>query len=108
MQRIVNGHYADPNSTRDITGITPIEFEFLVRCIQQYHFSITKLIEASPQEQDEFFSSMAETQIAKDMNATVDGIKKAAEKIKQQFETDYGISYNFLKAINQPYPGATY
>lgn len=30
MERIVHGHYADPNSTRDITGITPDEFSFLI------------------------------------------------------------------------------
>lgn len=29
MKRIVNGHFADPNSTRDITGISMTDFELL-------------------------------------------------------------------------------
>lgn len=37
MKRIVNGHYADPNSTRDIVEISPEEFEEIKFAFRHQH-----------------------------------------------------------------------
>lgn len=108
MQRIVHGHYADPNSTRDIIGITPVEFEFLIRVIQQYHVSLLKLAESSHNERVEFARQLAESVLGIDANVTKEDMQNAINITLQQFESDYGISYKFLRDLNQPYPGADY
>lgn len=108
MERIVHGHYADPNSTRDIVGITPVEFEFLIRCIQQYHHSVLKLAEASPEERKAFFKQLASSNLLDVNDVTEEDLMKASDKMLEAFENDYGTSYEFLKALNQPYPGADY
>lgn len=108
MQRIVNGHYADPNSTRDITGITPAEFEFLVRCLQYYHFACLKFCEGSQEEQEDFIKQIAKISFGVENNLSIENLREVALKVKEQYTLDYGISYTFLAAINQPYPGADY
>jgi hypothetical protein len=108
MERIVHGHYADPNSTRDIVGITPVEFEFIIRCIQQHHIAMYKFAEASEEERINLVDQIKASLMFNEMGVTGEKLDEAASKMLQQFQEDYGISYEILKVINQPYPGADY
>ncbi len=105
MQRIVNGHFADPNSTRDITGITPEEFKCLIEILCEKYKSIEQVYGMDENERDKILFQI-ELQINPD--ADMQKVKKQAKETFEKWTDQYRIIYNFLTAINQPYPGAEY
>lgn len=103
MERIVNGYYDDPKSTRDILGITPTEFELLISCLQEQYNAATKFFELSEDEKVAIAGSLSvfgpEGVVSK---------KDIVEIVENIFITRYELVYKILSEINQPYPGATY
>ena len=108
MERIVNGHYADPNSTRDLIGITPTEFSCLVSTLQNQYKQCEVIFGLS----DEGIKQMIIgnlgifDKIASDIDwdTVTNKIDAFREYMSQQRDTLLEI----IAAINQPYPGADY
>lgn len=108
MERIVNGHYADPESTRDIVGLTPFQFETIISGLQFFHKSLEMLLSSTPEMRKAFLMS----DVSKDMIGVDEVDFEAQEKhlIEREeiYVQQYHETYEILKAINQPYPGAEY
>lgn len=109
MQRIVNGHYADPNSTRDIVGITPKQFNIIIGVLQQSYQAIELMLSAEPEKRRLFFQAGLDAELLPDgAPQTADGVE-AELLFKEEQEIDrMNTIYEILKDINQPYPGAVY
>lgn len=107
MKRIVHGHYADPDSTRDIIGITHAEFETMITALQHYHKSMELLLSSTPEERKLFFEAGLASMID-DPECTADKIEDAMRLTEEKNINHYNTSYEILSAINQPYPGAEY
>ncbi len=108
MERIINGHYDDPDSTRDIIGITPHQFEILIMILQQFHVSTQEMLTATEEERKDLFKRMASSQLVKSMGQDERDFEMVVKDLEKQLIEGYNVSYEFLAAINQPYPGANY
>lgn len=93
MKRIVHGDPADPKSTRDIVGIKPAEYEFLIGLFQGAVIGY-ELITALGNEY------MLES-LAEQAGIPISEMKKIKEQSKEEAE-------KWLIALNQPYPGKEY
>lgn len=114
MVKVVNGHHSDPGSTRDLIGITPAEFDLLVRLLQEKYKGIKQvflmpdesleqllnLIKESDPESFSWFNNKPEFK----------NLDKAGQLdfVRTFFSNDYNLIYKILADINQPYPGANY
>ncbi|RTL56247.1 MAG: hypothetical protein EKK37_17390 [Sphingobacteriales bacterium] len=103
MERIVNGYYADPNSTRDLVNISPEEFALIVEALQMMYNTIDILMMADSSER----MNMAKLSLTI-QNKDVEFPELTDGDVVYLFGEKQGIIYNILKEINQPYPGATY
>lgn len=100
MQRIVNGHYANPDSTRDLLGITQGEFELIIRIIQERIKGLDMLFELP-----EDSRAVALQQMAEMHSLDVGDAYKTMQQLEDYFTNDYNLMYKILSDINQPYPG---
>jgi hypothetical protein len=105
MERKVNGHFDDPNSTRDITGITPEEFNVLINLLIQKYESTEIMFSMDIDKRKELVLKSA---IAFDLDAISTGYDKFIDGVLNKMAEEYNIIYKFLQEINQPYPGADY
>ncbi len=108
MERIIHGHYADPDSTRDIIGITPHQFEILIMILQQFHVSTQEMLTATEEERADLFKRMATSKIGRNMGQDERGLDMMIRDMENDLINSYNVSYEFLAGINQPYPGASY
>jgi|CXWL01.1.fsa_nt_gi hypothetical protein len=110
MQRIVHGHYADPESTRDITGIKKKEFEMLVAALKHYNQSYDMLLSATATERKSFFVSTVNSGIVSEYPGCNDPeeFEQAIKYLEDDLIEKNNIVYEILVAINQSYPGAEY
>lgn len=107
MERIVNGHYADPKSTRDIIGITPAEFEVIIASLIQYHASLEMILSSTTEQRQGLFQSVVDNDLADNGQNALD-IEQNLIKNEERLVVHYDRTYKILTAINQPYLGASY
>lgn len=111
MERIVHGHFADPQSTRDIVGIKPEEFEVIIEALQQLHKTYFAFLAATEEQQVDLIKQVMSTEI----DDEIIDIKPGEQEIIRSFDNKnetmigfYNLSYTILSELNQPYPGAEY
>lgn len=99
IKKIVHGHFADPSSTRDITGLSGTHLECLVNVLQACQLGGAMLAEMSLEEAREYFQSYNNGAILNDqeVKTTLENELLAAKYLGE-----------ILEAINQPYEGAIY
>lgn len=99
IKRIVHGHFADPSSTRDITGLSGTHLECLINVLQACHMGGAMLAEMSLDEARQYFQSYnnGATLTDDEVRATINNEMLAAKHLTE-----------ILEAINQPYEGAIY
>lgn len=103
MERIVNGYYDDPNSTRDIRGILPNEFNVIVRALQAQYKAYSALLLASDEERLRFAELAA---IATGTTINKSNLKDLSSiKVRLYVAMELGSIDKILTDINQPYPG---
>ncbi|MBS1635238.1 MAG: hypothetical protein JST26_04890 [Bacteroidetes bacterium] len=98
IKRIVHGDFADPNSTRDITGLSGKHLEVLVNVLQACILGAEMLTQMNPKEAREYIQAfqgkeLTEPEAKELIAAEMQGAKLLAE---------------ILEGINQPYKGAIY
>lgn len=98
MKKTINGNFDDPNSTRDLTGISPEQFSVLVSCVQATIIQSEVLKGLSDDELKLAIASMTTEQVS---------IEEAVEFI-QHLDKHIAIASEILEAINAPYEGAIY
>lgn len=108
MERIVHGHYADPDSTRDIIGITPKEFEIIISALQLFYNSWEQLLALSKSDRSEFFEACKKAGFVNNEAATAEGVEEFLSSAEDDIVKSYNTAYEILRDINQPYPGANY
>lgn len=99
IRRIVHGHFADPSSTRDITGLSGKHLECLINVLQACHLGGAMLSEMSLDEARQYFQSYnnGATLTDEEVQTTLENELWAAKHLTE-----------ILEAINQPYEGAIY
>lgn len=105
MQRIINGHYADPDSIRDITGITGEEFGVIIESLQAYYKTMQLLVEATPEQRKVLHDTTAEIQ-GEEKNVIDQEIFKDEDTLSDIAAEKQSLLYKILHEINQPDPGA--
>lgn len=98
MERTINGHYRDPQSTRDITGITPHEFRVLIDLLREG----IKCLDA--------FLTLPDDEFIQTYNAMY-GIRlpeSQAKLIKSQSKDDLYTGIQTFNTLNASYEGAKY
>lgn len=109
MERIVHGKFDDPESTRDIVGITPAEYEVIIEALRLYHKSLMQLLSTDADQRRELFIfSCNENLFAFDRLQTAEDTEASFKKREEQLIGHYSSSYEILAQLNKPYPGATY
>lgn len=101
MQRVVNGHFSNPNSTRNLIGITPAEFELMIRVIQERIKGLDYLFAMPAASRTAAFQKMAEQLGEVDLTVAY----KTMQELEEYYTNDYNLMYKILNDINQPYPG---
>ena len=99
IKKIVHGHFADPNSTRDITGLSGKHLECLINVLKACHLGGAMLAEMSIEEARQYFQSFnnGKTLSDQEIKDTIENELQAAKHLAE-----------ILEAINQPYEGAVY
>lgn len=98
MKRVVNGHYADPTSTRNIEDITPDDYGSLIDLIRNTVTGTHQMLERSDAEIKEFIETNAGIELSPE------DFLKAKEALQKNSDRLMG----FLEVLNQPYPGGVY
>lgn len=109
MQRIVHGNYADPNSTRDIIGITPEEFAVIIDALQNFHNTMQMIYSMDPGDRNLFIKNSLQAGFFDGGGSiSVNEVEAAINERSEAIASNYALSYKILEAINKPYPGADY
>lgn len=109
MERIVNGHYADSESTRDITGLSPSQFATIITALQSFYKGLENLMTATPEERRGIVEMMLQSSMSDSIGGlTPDNINERIMKHEETLISNYNNAYDILAVINQPYPGAEY
>lgn len=99
IQRILHGHYADPKSTRDITGLSGKHLECLINLLQTCVLGGQMLQDMKPEEARQYLQSFSGDTPLSD--------KEVKQRIAAELEGAKCLA-DILEGINQPYEGAVY
>lgn len=99
IKKILHGNFADPTSTRDITGLSSKHLECLINILQTCQVGGAMLSEMNLDEARQYFQSFNNGQVMSDtdLKETIQNEMQAANYLNE-----------ILQAINQPYEGAIY
>lgn len=103
MQRIVHGHHANPNSTRDIVNISPDQFETIISSLQTFHKSMEAIMASRPEDRKLLLEMIVKSELVDISDMTAEEMEEKLKNSEEKMLTNYRNSYDILVAINQPY-----